>query len=143
MPVEHRYWRTTSGLLKTLTKTMHRLVSNGIPVDDIVILSPRRLENSALAGIRDICDLPLADCSRSLVTARSCVRFSTIHSFKGLESQVVIIADVDEVEDDRSQSLLYVGMSRARGLLILMIHEKARGSIDTRIRAALEKELRT
>ena len=142
MPVEHRYWRTTCGLLKTLTETINRLASDGVPVDDMMILSPRRLENSALAAVEQICAVPLIDCSRSLDTAQRCIRFSTIHSFKGLESQVVIIIDINEVDDDGSQSLLYVGMSRARGLLILMIHEQARRSIDTRIRAALERELR-
>ncbi len=140
MPVEHRYWRTASGLLKTLTETIHRLVSDGVPMDDVMVLSPRRLENSALADVGQICDMKLVDCSRSLDAAQGCIRFSTIHAFKGLESQVVIIVDVDEVEGARSQSLLYVGMSRARSLLILMIHEQARRSIDTRIRAALGRE---
>ena len=141
MPVEHRYWRTSCGLVKTLTETIHRLTNDRVPVDDMMILSPRRLENSALANVDQICEAPLFDCSRTLAPPQRCIRFSTIHSFKGLESQVVIMVDIEEVDDDRSQSLLYVGMSRARSLLILMIHERARSSIDTRIRAALEKEL--
>ena len=143
MPVEHRYWRTPYSLVKTLTETIHRLASDGVPVDDVMILSPRRLENSALATVEQICDVPLFDCSRTLDTPQRCIRFSTIHSFKGLESQVVIMVDIEEVDDERAQSLLYVGMSRARSLLVLMIHELARKSIDTRIRAALEKELQT
>lgn len=141
MPVEHRYWKTESGLLRSITATVRRLVADGVSVDDMVILSPRRLENSALAGVEEICDIPLVDCSRSLVTYGDCVRFSTIHSFKGLESQIVIIIDIDEVDDDMSQALLYVGMSRARSLLVMMIHERARSSIDARIRAALQKEI--
>ena len=142
MPVEHRYWRTPSGLLATLRETVRRLMNDGLRVDDVMILSPRRLENSALAAVEQICDAPLVDCSRSLETDQGGIRYSTIHSFKGLESQVVIVVDIDEVDDERSQSLLYVGMSRARSLLILMIQERARRAIDTRIRAALERELR-
>ena len=143
MPVEHRYWRSPYSLVKTLTETINRLASDGVPIDDVMILSPRRLENSPVASVEQICDVPLFDCSRTLDTPQRCIRFSTIHSFKGLESQVVIMVDIEEVDDDRSQSLLYVGMSRARSLLILVIHERARRSIDTRIRAALEKELQT
>ena len=143
MPVEHRYWRKPDGLVRTLTETIGRLINDGVSVDDVMILSPRRIENSALADVDQICDVPLFDCSRSLNTPQRCIRFSTIHSFKGLESQVVIMVDIEEVDDDKSQSLLYVGMSRARSLLILLIHERARSSIDTRIRAALEKELQT
>ena len=142
VPVEHRYWRTPSGLLTILRETVRRLMNDGLRVDDVMILSPRRLENSALADVEQICDAPLVDCSRSLDTAQGFIRYSTIHSFKGLESQVVIVVDIDDVDDDRSESLLYVGMSRARSLLILMIQERARKAIDTRIRAALEREFR-
>ena len=141
MPVEHRHWKTASDLVRTFSGTIRGLVSDGVSTDDIVILSPRRLENSALATIKHIDDVPLVDCSRSLDAIRPCIKFSTIHSFKGLESPVVIIVDIDEVDEDRSQSLLYVGMSRARSLLILMLHERVRRSIDARIRSALEKEL--
>ena len=142
MPVEHRYWRTAPDLLTTLEKTVRRLISDGLRLDDMVILSSRRLENSALATVEQVCDAPLVDSSRSLDTDQRCIRYSTIHSFKGLESQVVMLVDIDEVDDDRSRSLLYVGMSRARSLLILMIQERTRKAIDTRIKAALERELR-
>ena len=139
MPVEHRFWRKPDGLVRTLQKTIGRLISDGVSVDDVMILSPRRLENSALADVDQICDMPLFDCSRSLDPPQKCIRFSTIYSFKGLESQVVIMVDIEEVDDDKSQSLLYVGMSRARSLLVLLIHESARSSIDSRIRAASAK----
>lgn len=141
MPVEHRYWRTPSGLLKSLSDVTHRLVNDGVPVDELIILSPKRLENSALAGVTQIGDLPIIDASRSLEVDRECIRFSTIQSFKGLESAVAIIVDISEVEGNQEQSLMYVGMSRARALLILMIHEQARRSVDGLIRKALEKEL--
>ena len=141
MPVEHRYWTTHSGLVETLSETIDRLANDGVSVDDIVILSPHRLERSSLATVDRILNFPLLDCSRSLDAPQGCIRFSTIHSFKGLESPVVIIVDVDEVESDWSQSLLYVGMSRARSFLILMIHDRARRSVGARIRAALEREL--
>ena len=141
-PVEHRYWRTASGMVKVLTRVVDDLTKSGVPVDDLMVLSPRRLENSALASVESIGQLPLVDCSRSLDAGRGCLRFSTIHSFKGLESKVAIIVDIDQMNDERSQSLLYVGMSRARGLLILMIHENVRSSIDTRIRESLERGIR-
>ena len=115
-------------------------MNSGVPIDDIVILSPRRLENSVLAEVEKVGEFPLIDCSRTLDAPGECLRFSTIHSFKGLESQVVIIVDIEDVDEHRSQSLLYVGMSRARGLLILLAHERARRSIDTRLRAASERE---
>ena len=38
-------------------------------------------------------------------------------------------------------TVLYVAMSRARSLLVLMISEHTRGSVERRIRAGIEKEL--
>lgn len=143
MPVEHRYWRTPADLSRALTESVRRLLNDGIPLDDMMILSPRRLENSALATVKRICNAPLVDCSRSMVPAQNCIRFATVHAFKGLESRVVIIVDIDQVDDERYQALLYVGMSRARGLLVLMVNEQARKSVDARIRTALEKEFQT
>ncbi len=143
VPVEHRYWKGKSGLVNALTKTIQRLSSDGVPIDDMMVLSPRRLENSALAGVERINDSPLVDCSRSLDSKQGSIRFSTIHSFKGLESKVVILVDINEIDEDGPQSLLYVGMSRARSLLFLLIHENARRSMDARIKAGLEKELQS
>lgn len=140
LPVEHRYWRTANDLLVSLRKTLRRLFDGGIQANDIVILSPRRLENSALATVDQICGMPVVDCSRSLDAVRDSIRYSTIHAFKGLESKVVILVDIDRVDDDLSESLMYVGMSRARGLLILLIQERVRKTIDTRIKAALTRE---
>ena len=136
IPVERRYWRTGSGLTRALGETVERLRKDGISIDDVVILSPRRLENSVLAGTERVGEFPLVDSSRTLQVAGECIRYSTIHSFKGLESRVVIIVDIDDVDDPRSQSLLYVGMSRARALLILMANERARRPIDRRIKRA-------
>ena len=140
LPVEHRYWKTADDLIKNLTEAIRRLTKDGVPLDDIVVLSPRRLENSALASFTEINGVRIHDTSRNLRPPEGCLRFSSIHAFKGLESQVAIVIDIEDVNDERSQALLYVGMSRARSLLILMIHEQARGSIDARVKAALEQE---
>ena len=138
LPVERRYWRTRSGLEKTLGETIDRLAKGGVGADEVIVLSPRRLENSALAPFEELNGIPLVDCSRSLDAPADSLRFSTIHSFKGLESRVVIVVDIEDVEDQMVQSLLYVGLSRARALLILVAHEDARTAIDARIRGAME-----
>ena len=143
LPVEHRYWKTSSDLLKTLTNVVAHLVRDKTPIESIILLSPRRLENSSLAGIERISRFPLVDNSRSLTKEHSpSIKFATIQSFKGLESQVVIIVDIDAVEGEQPQSLLYVAMSRARSLLILMINENARNAVESRIREAMYQELK-
>ena len=141
LPVEHRYWRKVADLVDSLTTVVERLVKEQTPIEDVTILSPRRLENSGLAGVKRISRFALVDISRGTADGRHSLKFSTIHSFKGLESPVVIVVDIDQVDSDEPQSLLYVAMSRARSLLILMISEAARISLEHRIRTGMEQEL--
>ena len=140
-PVEHRYWRTSADLVDALTKVIEELLKDGTTIDNIMVLSPRRLANSALRGVREIALFPLVDVSRNLDVQQPSLKYSTIHSYKGLESQAVIVVDIDEVDGDEHQALLYVGMSRARGLLVLMINERARPSMALRIKRGLKQEM--
>jgi superfamily I DNA/RNA helicase len=49
------------------------------------------------------------------------LRFSTIHSFKGLDALAVITTDIDEETMPNFESLLYVGMTRAIDRLAALI----------------------
>ena len=49
------------------------------------------------------------------------VRVATIHRYKGLESPVVVLAEIDgRVEEADLASLLYVGATRARAHLVVI-----------------------
>ncbi len=99
-----------------ITRLLNKLRSEKISMADITLLTPRRYENSILgkAGIKvnyinddkDITpDLPM---------------FSTIHSFKGLDSKVVILCGVDNIYDSSFSRLMYIACSRARTLLYII-----------------------
>ena len=139
LPVEHRYLKKPADLAKSLTSVVERLAREAIPIEDVMVLSSRRLENSGLAGVQSISGFPLIDISRGMTAVRQSLKFSTIHSFKGLESPVVIIVDIGQVDSDEHQSLLYVAMSRARSLLILIVSKSARTALERRIRAGMER----
>jgi ATP-dependent exoDNAse (exonuclease V) alpha subunit len=46
-----------------------------------------------------------------------------------MESKIVVLCDVDDVETDESRSLLYVGMSRARCLLVVLLHKRTKPAV--------------
>ena len=48
------------------------------------------------------------------------VLIDTIQRFKGLESPIVILWGLDTIDLSRNQELLYVGMSRAKSLLVIV-----------------------
>ncbi len=60
------------------------------------------------------------------------VLIDTIQRFKGLESPVVILWGLDTIDLARSEELLYVGMSRAKSLLLLVARSETCGVIRTR-----------
>ena len=127
LKVEHHYYRKP-GLATLLTRTVERLTAGGTPVEDIVVLSPYRIDNqqrSGLAGIEQIAGHPLVRAKPGAETEPGAIRVSTISRFKGLESNVVVMVDVDAMEGTWNESLLYVGMTRAQALLVLLIADTA------------------
>ena len=85
-----------------------------------MLLSPSRLENSVVS---DLTNSPAAivDVTKdSDPQLSSGIRFSTIQAFKGLESPIAIVTDLEAMTEDDRKSLLYVGMSRARAHLIMI-----------------------
>ena len=130
--VKRIYWRNAKGLARRLADEVARLTRLGIPPKDIAILSPRRLENSDLADVESaagfrISDLTDREPKRSGTTP---IAFSTIQAFKGMESPAIIVVGIDSVDSDWMRTTLYVGMSRAKSMLTLMIHQDARGDVE-------------
>jgi len=54
------------------------------------------------------------------VRSKATVLIDTIQRFKGLESPIVILWGLDTVDLSQRQELLYVGMSRAKSLLVIV-----------------------
>lgn len=54
------------------------------------------------------------------VRGTNTVLIDTIQRFKGLESPIVILWGLDTIDLSRNQELLYVGMSRAKSLLVIV-----------------------
>ena len=96
-------------LLKDIEEKQH------VDRTDVVILSPKKREASVINGFDDY---SIVDYSLPLTND---FKFSTIHGFKGLESQVVIMTDIDSFKDER---LMYVAISRAKTKLYILFDEK-------------------
>ena len=134
--VDVRFYRSEQDEAFKVAQIMNELNREGIPAKDIVILGKRRLENWKAAKQPS---LPWAIVETSEVNDFS-VPYSTIHAFKGLEAPVIILAHVDAL-DDNEESLLYVGMSRARARLYMLIDENCRRAHDQKVAAGMAKAL--
>lgn len=140
LPVDYRYYTGQESQCKHLVEVLSNLLRDGVKPADIAVLSRLRLENSHVSAVRQGHGFSLHEMGAAAQrqTRDPSVGFATVHGFKGMESPVVILCDVDDVGDGEPQGLLYVGMSRARSCLIVLINERARTAVQARIRQKLE-----
>jgi hypothetical protein len=66
------------------------------------------------------------------------IPYTTIHAYKGLEAPAVILTDIDEFGGERMESLLYIGMSRARQHLCILMHESCRKGYEHAVREGFQ-----
>ena len=60
---------------------------------------------------------------RDFIKEHEGIKFYTIQGFKGLESKVVILCDVDDTESEYAKTLNYIAISRAKSLLYILQKE--------------------
>lgn len=102
---------------KLLIKTIRNLRSQGISASDIVILSPY-IEKSCINAMDFPSDIGFIRINpKDGFAARTGTDFYTIQAFKGLESKVVLLIDIEDFESESSRLLNYVAVSRARTIL--------------------------
>jgi hypothetical protein len=104
---------------KELQRLLHRLVNEeNVPHNEIVVLTPQAQKRSMWDDDEILGNFILTWDMRS--TMRMAVKVCTIYSFKGLESSVVILSELDKLYRDVAGQLLYVGLSRARNHAIVL-----------------------
>ena len=124
-PVDFHPYQGRSGWLKELERLITDLRRDNVPPGHISVLllkTPRADEEKHLQrmGLRRLSedDVPhLGSASLDDVT------WSIVSAFKGLENDVVILAALTDIETDWHRGVAYVGMSRARTRLHVIIHE--------------------
>lgn len=92
---------------------------NKYPLDEICIISAKTVENSILSGAKKLGCYELTEDRQ-----KGKVLFTSSRKFKGLESDAIILVDIDETtfENDENKRLFYVGSSRAKLNLDLIVN---------------------
>lgn len=104
---------------RELQRLLHRLVNEeGIRSEDIVLLTPASEKRSHWKNNDQLGNFILTwDMDTQMDSA---IRVSTIYRYKGLESAVVILTELDQRREEISDQLIYVGLSRARHHAIII-----------------------
>ena len=132
------WYRDKNHQLREITKSFSRWVSEGINTNDMILLSPKTMKNSSFANGLDNKSLPyeLQEWDKNEPIPKNVIPYSTIHSFKGLEADMVLVGDIDELNSSikpKNTNLLDVAGSRARVGLILSISEKLKPILEPKL----------
>lgn len=127
--VDPVFYKSAPHQVEQLAITLKRLLKK-LPPDQIVVLSTRADVSSCAARlVASNSDLDLTPYKGDVSNAVG-IRYASVHSFKGLEAAAIVLTDIDSVDDAHGKSLLYVGMTRARHSLTILINDRARGHYD-------------
>ena len=106
--------------MSKLVKLLSLLMGDerGYESNDIVILSLSTEKESIMNGINKISGVPI-----TREKTNSSILFTTAKKFKGLESRVIIVVDINEESfaDEKAKRNFYVACSRATQSLFLMV----------------------
>lgn len=107
-------------LMGKLVKLLRMLTGDkyGYDYSDIVILTLKTESESIMNNISKISGIPI-----TREKSNSSILFTTAKKFKGLESRVIIIVDIDEssFNDEKEKRNFYVACSRATQYLSLIV----------------------
>lgn len=105
-----------------------KLVNEGIPKEEIKIISTAKINNSIMGHYKGIFRNSIDSFDPIASTDR--IQFATIQAFKGLDARVVIATDITDMDN---KLLLYTLFTRARVLLYLFVPKDVSIAIQEKI----------
>jgi hypothetical protein len=121
-PVVYYFYKDLTHQQQILNEQLKKIISEKLPYSELIILSPRKFENSC---VKSIFGIPIKEIRsvKEISENQNYFGFTTAQAFKGMESNFVLIADIEDLSSEVAKSLLYIAMSRARYRLIVLISE--------------------
>jgi hypothetical protein len=129
------YYATPEEQGALLRESLEALGEAGFKGPQVVILSTHSDKHCAA---RSLTEQPWVDRVAPLMreSARgpvadlhsSKIRYASIHRYKGLEARAVVLTDFERLERPKDRDLFYIGATRATQRLVVLAHERLRGS---------------
>jgi hypothetical protein len=141
-PVEFKVYRRQTGWASPLERVIADLRREDVPPGRIsVLLTNKPTEKEQ----HDLERLGLVHLTEDHVPALGTsalehITWSVVSGFKGLENDVVVLVGVKDIESDWHQGVTYVGMSRARTRLHVIIREDCDEKRQQRMKEEQEKQ---
>ena len=137
--VQYHYWSKPETFQEKMDSIVRDLFKGSVKKSHITILGPRKYENSSLAQISQVGDSQIMFYEHKAPFENEGIKYSSVQAYKGMENRVVILIDFDFTDEEYDGNLLYIGMSRARGMLIHVVNERYRVEVDRRLKAGMNE----
>ncbi len=128
-------------LVRATTAAVQRCLDQGHALDDISVISWRGLERSALMNLDQLGDWPVRrfsgqyDVAGQPLWRDGDLLIDTLRRMKGQSAAAVVLTEIDfEAMGPMQRNMLFVGMTRARMWLELVVSERAEAAIVARLK---------
>lgn len=136
-PVIPVFYKDKHDFLKQLRARVGEIINGGVSPSSIVILSKHKKENSILSDVESICNLRITEREDIKQYKENILNYYTVQSYKGLESDVVFLIDVEGFDDDNDVRMNYVGMTRAKISLFMFMESSLEMEYNMKIMKGL------
>lgn len=142
IPVKYSWYAKDALQPATLSRILKRLLADDVRPARITVLSPRRLDQACATHVSDPRLTPITTHNVwEVVTGEGkSISYCTVSAFKGLENDFIVLTDIENLDAEWWRSVIYVGMSRARVGLQLLLRESLRPAYDACLRGWLEMQ---
>lgn len=120
-PVEFISFSRKKSPFDKLVHILHDLEKHGVPGNRITVLLARTPDERALSTLARLGIISTKDHSVEPGESKVAPTWAVVSGFKGLENDVIILVGVEDVVDDWWRAICYVGMSRARSQLYVLL----------------------
>lgn len=103
-----------------IKEIIKRLRAEKVDTSEIAFLAPKKYSNSILSKI----GFEVNELGSNYDSESNLPKFATIQGFKGLDSKIVILVDVDNIHPENFSKFIYIAGTRVRTLLYVVASEE-------------------
>lgn len=125
LPVKYLWYGNDFDQAAQVSETVNNLLKDGVKPEDITILSAKRYQASVAGSGRLRLNAGHYQLGRGRgLLHKNLVACGTIQAYKGLESSIVILTDIEDIDNESIKTVNYVGYTRARTALWVSIDRR-------------------
>lgn len=120
------YYTDQNDQKRRLLQLIPQLRQNGYTNTDMVVLSTKAIDKSIIQTVGDKDPVKFTSFENA---SRKRIGCESVYAFKGMESPVIIVTDVEKITGDQAASLFYVAMTRALHRLFILAKNSVRQEV--------------